>query len=159
VELRKSSSCSWLTRTPPVFFVVKRWQRNFPDSISRQLSALRVTVRFDLGAGDSGSAVRPAMPLIFLTLAGAVWLQLAQAVVEHKAFRACLSCRRWFELVPEVNRTSRHYCSEACRSRAYRSRKEKARELHGQGLSVARIAEQLGTTKQKVTAWLLQGEC
>src|SRR5262245_21200426 len=100
--------------------------RPYPVRATSRADAVAGLSLFDLGAADSGSAVRPAMPLVPVTLAGAVWLQLAQAVVEQKAFRACLSCRRWFELVPELNRTSRHYCSEACRSRAYRARKDKA---------------------------------
>jgi hypothetical protein len=57
-------------------------------------------------------------------LLAALWLQLAQAVADNKGFRQCL-CGTWFEIAGEF-RTSRIYCSDACKSQAYRDRKTKA---------------------------------
>ncbi len=68
----------------------------------------------------SGQPVLFAMPT---SLIGAMWLQLAQAVDGNKDFRQCVSCRAWFELAPDKARADKLYCSQACRSRAYRTRR------------------------------------
>lgn len=56
------------------------------------------------------------------SLIGALWLQLAESIDGHKEFRQCESCRNWFELAPDKARADKLYCSQACRSRAYRRR-------------------------------------
>jgi hypothetical protein len=88
-------------------------------------------------------------------LLAALWWQLGRAVSEHKTFGSCAACGKPFEVAPPVNRKSRHYCSDACRSRAYRSRKEKARRLAGKGRSVKEIAHDLDSTVATVKGWLM----
>jgi hypothetical protein len=57
------------------------------------------------------------------TLLGALWLQFAQAISGNKAFRQCVVCGTWYELDSETARKKKNYCSDACRSKAYRDRK------------------------------------
>ena len=57
------------------------------------------------------------------SLIGLLWYQLAQAVEGNEEFRQCDDCTTWFRVAPQVARKSRLYCSDACRSRAYRKRK------------------------------------
>jgi hypothetical protein len=86
----------------------------------------------------------------------ALWFQLGHAVAENKRFRRCAKCQKWFEVTPPVNRKSRHYCSDACRSRAYRSRKDRARQMAATGKSVKKIAKDLDSTVETVKGWLAQ---
>jgi hypothetical protein len=65
---------------------------------------------------------RPVLFTLPNTLIGALWLQVAQAIDGHKQFRRCEFCRSWFELAPDKARADKLYCSQACRSSAYRRR-------------------------------------
>jgi hypothetical protein len=58
-------------------------------------------------------------------LVGFMWVQFAEAVVGGKDFRQCASCAAWMEIAPGHGRPEKSYCSNACRMRAYRRRKEK----------------------------------
>jgi hypothetical protein len=87
-------------------------------------------------------------------LLGALWLQFALAVGGEKEYRACPSCRGWFELSPETAKKSKMYCKEACRSRAYRDRKCRAQELAAEGKRPAEVAKELGTDVKTVKKWL-----
>jgi transposase len=53
-------------------------------------------------------------------------------------------------------RSDAKYCSDACKSRAYRTRKAKARKLWagGKDKSVKEIAQQLDVEEATVTGWL-----
>lgn len=64
-----------------------------------------------------------AFRVVGRTLRGALWLQLASAVGGDKRFRQCPRDGRWWELHPDVARTNKVYCSDACRQAAYRERK------------------------------------
>lgn len=67
---------------------------------------------------------RPRLRFRPASLIGVLWLQFAQAVDGGKTYRQCESCGKWFELSPDVARKHRIYCSDACRTRAYRKRVE-----------------------------------
>jgi hypothetical protein len=88
------------------------------------------------------------------SLLGAIWIQFAQAVAKAKQYRQCEDCRKWFELSPQVARTNRVFCSTACRSRAYRKRQDKARELNGQGIALDQIAVILESQPDIVRGWI-----
>ncbi len=66
-----------------------------------------------------------ALKIIAPTLLGALWLQFMLAVDGQKQYRACATCGQFFELDPAVARTNRRYCSDACKSRAYRARRDR----------------------------------
>jgi hypothetical protein len=75
----------------------------------------------------------------------ALWFQFAQAVAGNKDYRQCRGCPNWFEMSPDEDaRTARRlFCSDQCKSRDYRKRKDRAVELRGEGLKPAMIAERL----------------
>jgi hypothetical protein len=99
---------------------------------------------------------RGGMALQFrpLSLRGALWLQLAEAVAQNKKYRQCESCKCWFELSPERARADSLYCKGGCRSRAYRLRQELARQLHDQGKTPRQIGLELGSDAATVKKWL-----
>lgn len=89
-----------------------------------------------------------------ISLIGAIWLQFAQSVTQEKDYRRCRQCESWFEIDHYTARTNRYFCSNACRSKAYRMRQSKARELYGQGMGLAEIAGQLGSDEATVSRWV-----
>jgi hypothetical protein len=91
------------------------------------------------------------------SLLGALWLQFGAAVAQAKQFRQCETCGKWFEVSPQVARTNRVFCSTACRSRAYRNRKDKAREMNTQGVAIEQIAESLQSEVAVVRGWIEKG--
>jgi hypothetical protein len=76
---------------------------------------------------------RPVSKIVPSSLLGALWLQLHQAVAGQKEYRQCAVCQGWFEISPKVSRASRRYCSDACRSQAYRDRKKVGQQGHEEG--------------------------
>jgi hypothetical protein len=84
----------------------------------------------------------------------ALWLQFAQAVDGDKAFRQCTECEAYFEVSPEVARTNRRFCTNACRSRMYRQRQTRAKEMHAAGMPIKEIADRLDSDVATVRAWL-----
>ncbi len=58
------------------------------------------------------------------SLIAALWLQFALNIDDPNSYRKCDQCKRWFEVTPSVNRKDRKYCSNACRTKAYRRRKK-----------------------------------
>lgn len=88
------------------------------------------------------------------SLKAALWLQFAEAIDAGKQYRACKACGLWFELSPEIARTSRHFCSAACRNRSYRERQDQARRLHAEGMPFKDIARELGTDVKTVKSWV-----
>src|SRR5207244_929510 len=83
----------------------------------------------------------------------ALWLQFAFAITGNKSYRRCPECQRWFELSPVLNRADRLFCSNACRTRAYRQRITRARDLRAQGVELEPIAQQLDTDVKTVEGW------
>jgi hypothetical protein len=79
------------------------------------------------------------------SLLGAVHLQFAAAILSGREARMCPVCGRYFEVTALASRNDRLTCSNRCRVRAYRDRQQRARELHGEGWSLTRIAEDLGS--------------
>jgi hypothetical protein len=66
---------------------------------------------------------RLAFRVVGRTLLGDMWLQLALAIGGDKRFRQCPWDGRWWELHPDIARTNKVYCSDACKQAAYRQRK------------------------------------
>jgi hypothetical protein len=97
---------------------------------------------------------RPALSFVPETLLGAIWLQFAQAVVGDADYRACGECGRIFEVSRTASRADRLFCSGACRSKAYRARKGRAREMFAGGKSVKEIAEALDCKPEAVKGWV-----
>jgi len=81
-------------------------------------------------------------------------LQFAFAITGNKKYQKCPSCGRWFELQPGLNRANKVTCSQSCRTRAYRQRQDRARELKANGKTVRAIAKELGSNIETVKGWL-----
>lgn len=55
-------------------------------------------------------------------LLGCLWLQFARAIDGNRRYERCRECGRWLEISLDAYRTSRKFCSNACRSKNYRDR-------------------------------------
>ena len=87
-------------------------------------------------------------------LIGAMWLQFARAVERDAKFRQCPECTTWFEVAPGRGRTDKQFCSNACRTKAYRKRQAEAVRLHGEGRSLEDIARDLDSDPDTVRGWI-----
>jgi hypothetical protein len=87
-------------------------------------------------------------------LLGAVYLQFALAVRSDSRSRQCRECGRWFDLLPGSTRSDRLTCSNSCRTKTYRTRQDRARQLHEQGKSFGEIAKELGSKVKTVKTWV-----
>jgi hypothetical protein len=88
------------------------------------------------------------------TLLEALWLQCAEAVGADKVFHRCGGCGRWFEVSTDSCRPDRQFCSNACRSKAYRGRQDHARQMFAEGKSFEYIAEKLKSDVKTVRRWV-----
>jgi hypothetical protein len=105
--------------------------------------------------GEAGSEViRLALEDIPSTLAQALWLQIANAIVAGPLFRSCQVCKRWFAFSAKAPRTKVEFCSDACRLRAYRLRQDRARQMATAGKSFEEIALALGSDAATVRRWV-----
>jgi hypothetical protein len=92
------------------------------------------------------------------SLAGALWLQFAHSLATSRRYRICNECGEWFEIPLRGARISREYCTNACRSKAYRKRQDRARALAAEGKEPREIARELDTTASIVRKWLKTGK-
>jgi hypothetical protein len=97
---------------------------------------------------------RPVLSARPLTLLSAVWLQFALAVSSNRIFDRCRVCHKWFEVAPDVARSNRRFCSNACRSKAFRERQGRARQLHAANKSFDEIAKDLDSDVATVKRWI-----
>jgi hypothetical protein len=88
------------------------------------------------------------------TLMSAVWLQFATVVSENLTFVRCRECDNWFEVAPNAARASRRFCSDGCRSKAYRKRQDVARQMHAAGKGFEEIAGELESDVPTVKKWI-----
>jgi hypothetical protein len=88
------------------------------------------------------------------TLFAALCLQFALALAGDKHYQQCVSCGKWYELLPGVNRADKQTCSQTCRTRVYRQRKERALALHAEGKTPRAIARELDAKVDAVTKWI-----
>jgi hypothetical protein len=74
------------------------------------------------------------------SLIAALWLQFGLALAGSKKYRECANCSRWFEVSGGTTRGSarkdRKYCSDTCKSRASRQKRQAAVSFKEKGLSV-----------------------
>jgi hypothetical protein len=95
------------------------------------------------------------------SLLSAIYVKFAQEVQKGRPARPCQVCGRFFDPAPSPDRrrgmrSDRATCSDACRSQAYRNRKQVARDLRARGRSPAVIAKELRTTVEVVKNWLAE---
>ena len=88
--------------------------------IGRNRIDASISLREDPHTGAARLCLRPE------TLLDALWTQLAQAIDGSQSLRNCVVCKQWFTISAGQGRSDKEYCSDACRMRAYRRRKNKA---------------------------------
>ncbi len=96
---------------PALLFVQHEINRNIYGAVSPAM-----LFDFEANSAQLKLYMRPD------NLLSALWLQFAQAVTGNKEYRQCRQCGAWYEILPGTTRSDRAYCSNACRSKAYRSR-------------------------------------
>jgi hypothetical protein len=135
----------------PARFLVQRWiNKHLVGNVGPQL-------RYDV------RIAKQVMKNFPTTLLSAMWFQFADAVAGNRKHRICPICGTWFEVAPTgVSRTkngggpgrmNRVFCSDPCKSKDYRDRKDEARRLKSQGKTVATIAKQLDTPVETIKTW------
>jgi hypothetical protein len=84
----------------------------------------------------------------------ALWLQFALGTSEGKKYRSCVVCGTWYELSPDTARTTRLFCSDGCKSKGYRQKQERARQLFSEKNTFRQIAKELGSDATTVKRWI-----
>src|SRR5262249_29769217 len=88
------------------------------------------------------------------SLLSAMWYQFADGIEKGLRYRACKVCGAWFALAPGVARKNRVFCSDACKSRDYREKQDRARQMKAAGKSFQVIAKELETEVETVKGWI-----
>jgi hypothetical protein len=99
--------------------VVRLTRRLRSESFDPGTVGLPTSLILDKAGDDRGLRIA----LLPHSLAGAVWAQFMLAAASTGNFRTCDVCQTWFSIQADGSRSDRIYCSDACRMRAYRSRK------------------------------------
>lgn len=141
VEPRLELLKEWNARMPALF-LVQRWINDHLEG------AVSPRLLYDRERG------KRLLRFIPHNLLGALWLQFAQAIDGNKEYRSCKECGKWFEMSLDAFRTSRLFCSDPCKSKDYRKRKDRAQQLRAEGGSVKDIAKELGTDVETIKKWV-----
>lgn len=67
--------------------------------------------------------------------------------------RRCEQCHEWFEIGAKTRKDAK-YCKDACKSKAYRERKERALALYKQRVSIRAIARALDSEARTIRKWV-----
>lgn len=75
---------------------------------------------------DVDYSEKPVLRMQPKNLLGAMYLQLAQDFTGERSYRKCMNCDSWLEIGTgdDANKATRLYCSDSCRMKAYRRRKQ-----------------------------------
>lgn len=119
------------------------------ETINLQLVHCQISARLRMTEESDGLG----MYFVPGNLIAALWVQFAQSLDGARRFRKCTECETWFELTKEL-RADAKFCSNACRSKAHRGRRMRAKELEATGLKPREIAERLTSTVDTVRGWL-----
>lgn len=101
------------------------------DSAGAGWVALRKIINAQLSGGSAPNlSWRGADLLLTYRASGlkrVMWFQFALAVQGSKRYERCRHCKGFFEIGPSAGRRGKTYCSNACRTAAYRLRKEQTK--------------------------------
>jgi hypothetical protein len=113
-------------------------------------STVSPRLQLDPGSGESLLVHHP------ISLLGALWLQFANAIAGKRKQRQCKVCGTWFDISGyKPGKTKRRvFCSDQCKSRDYRDRRDRAQLLKAQGNSPTAIAEELDTDIETINKWV-----
>jgi hypothetical protein len=122
--------------------LVKLWiEENLKEGLSAKIALLPESPGMAFGY----------VPADLLT---AMWLQFALGTSEGKEYRSCAVCGTWYELSPDTARTTRLFCSDSCKSRGYRQKQDRARQLFSEKNTFRQIAKELGSDVATVKRWI-----
>jgi len=118
---------------------------------------LKMETRFNpsiraLSGGDISVTLEP------WNLLGTLVLQLVLAVTGNKEFRQCKACDKWFELHPDKARTNRLHCSNECRFKAHKQKRDLALKYSEEGWSLARVAQELSSNEETIMNWISKAQ-
>lgn len=141
------------TGIPDEFVLASRFiERSVNEHLGRYSAA---GVICDPPSGRCGIHIVPT------NLLGAMWYQLARFVAENRDHRTCRQCKGWFEISSEWGgrAAKREFCNDACKSREYRIRRDRARALAAEGKKLSQVChilngEGLGTDRSTVKKWI-----
>jgi Putative ATPase subunit of terminase (gpP-like) len=123
-------------------------------AVVRLYHAVSPAQRLEVEGSWNAMTERVDLRLKHADLIGFMFFQLGHAFLGGRRFRQCAVCGKWTLLRPGVNRADRTTCSDYCRLRRCRQRKQKAGELHAMGWSPERIAREIGSEVSTVREWL-----
>jgi hypothetical protein len=132
----------------------------------KTLSSILGRIHFKLGA-----TLVPKSPGTYefvgtiANLSDALWMQLAQAVLQSQRIRKCRweGCPNSFVVSPlhighgRHGRDDKQFCSDSCRVKAYLRRRETAAKLRADGVKLRDIAKQVNTDLDTLKKWLGEG--
>jgi hypothetical protein len=134
--------------TPARHFLCRLANRNLLGRVSPRLVPDEGLVMGSLLSVMASLRWQPA------NLFACLWLQFARIMSSDKEQRVCPGCGRWFEVKAKGTRSDRRYCSDPCRKRVHREKRERARRLHAAGRKVKDIARELETDVGQVKKWV-----
>lgn len=124
------------------------------DLVKRIANKCLVSTGVEPRLDDSANPDELFLRLIPRTLIGAMWVQFADWLQGGRSPSRCKECRRWFSVVLDIRGRRAEYCGDACRFKAYRSRKKSAVELLAAGRTIKEISEKLGSDTATVRKWI-----
>ena len=87
-------------------------------------------------------------------LRAAIWSQLSQLTRGGADQRRCRQCGTWFTIAVGRKRSDSLFDRDACKSKAYRTRKAAAIRMRKQGIRLTTIAKTLDTDLAVVRGWI-----
>jgi hypothetical protein len=128
----------------PAMFLVQRW---INDHLKERVSP-RLLYHLEFGT--------QVLQIVPNNLLGAMWLQFAHTIAGNKKHRPCKECGKWIEISSEEDGRSarRMFCSDPCKFRDYRRRKERAQLLKAEGKPIKVIATELDTDVETIKKWV-----
>lgn len=118
-------SSAWSSAQRELTAAVNLWRSDRdPDALERAVNkGLRKKVSPQMLWDMAAKQLK--LHLVPENLLGAMWLQLATAIDGDLDYRQCTTCGKWFGVSVLERGQARDYCSNACRSKAYRLRMKK----------------------------------
>lgn len=88
-----------------------------------------------------------------LGLLGALWNQFARAIAGDTKHSQCRQCNEWFRLSRADEARGKAFCSNRCKAKNYRTRRESAVARMLNGDDIKTVAKEASTTVAQVRKW------
>jgi hypothetical protein len=101
---------------------------------------------------------RPGIRFTSKSLLAGLWFQFLRSLTGKLSFRECPQCREWFAIRSDkANRLNRKFCSNKCRTAAYKARRQEAVWRVSEGEAPAAVAKALDMDAAVVRRWVKGG--